>query len=131
MRGIYLHFGLYGIFTEEKPAPHTPVLLVSNSNSYQMETQNNQQNSEQEKKNSGNVLENNPSDNKPDENNQNETGYAGTTNSISENHQETDEYQIAVEDTMIGYDGDDDQLDMNLDKPGKSSENTRGIDDND
>lgn len=73
----------------------------------------NQENLPKEQAESQNVIENNPSDRKPDEQAQNETGFDGTTNSISENHQDSDQYKIAIEDTMVGYDGDD--SDLNLD----------------
>jgi hypothetical protein len=93
--------------------------------------QENQQNTSEERDDSQNVITNNPSDQRPDEEKQNETGYAGTTNSISENHQESDEYQPAIEDTMIGYDGDESDLDIDLGDGNVNTENTRGIDDND
>ena len=93
--------------------------------------ENNTHNNPEDQDVSGNVIKNNPSDHRPDEEEQNETGYAGTTNSLSENHQKSDEYQPAIEDTMIGYDGDDDDLDMDLGDGNVSTENTRGIDDND
>ena len=89
------------------------------------------QNPEEQTNNSQNVIINNPSDQRPDEEGQNETGYAGTTNSISENRQDSDEYQPAIEDTMIGYEGDDKDLDLDIRDDNVSTENTRGIDDND
>ena len=73
----------------------------------------------------------NTSDNLPDENEQNDTGFAGTTNSISENHQDKDGYEIAIEDTMIDYDGDDAQMNMDTGDENKKTSNTRGVDDND
>jgi hypothetical protein len=45
---------------------------------------------------------------------QNDTGFAGTTNAVSENHQDKDGYKLAIEDTMIGYDGNDEQMDMDI-----------------
>ena len=70
------------------------------------------------------------SGNDPDPETQNDTGYAGTTNAVSESRNTDDGYQIAPEDTMIGYDGDETQLDMDL---GNENDNTknRGVDDND
>ncbi|WP_432710370.1 hypothetical protein [Pedobacter sp.] len=72
----------------------------------------------------------NNSANNPDAEMQNDTGYAGTTNAVSESRNTDDGYQIAPEDTLIGYDGDESQLDMDL---GNENDNTknRGIDDND
>ncbi len=52
--------------------------------------------------------------NTPDPEVQNDTGYAGTTNSISEDRHDQDGYDIAIEDTMIGYDGHEEQMDMDL-----------------
>jgi hypothetical protein len=66
----------------------------------------------------------------PDGERQNETGYAGTTNSLSENHQESDAYQIAPEDTMIGYDGNEEQLNMDLGEDDRKRSGKTGIDDN-
>ncbi|HEY0055477.1 MAG TPA: hypothetical protein VGB63_08985 [Pedobacter sp.] len=93
--------------------------------------QDNLQNAAEERDDSQNVITNNPSDRRPDEQEQNDTGYAGTTNSISQNHQESDEYKTAIEDTMIGYDGDESDLDIELGNGDVNTENTRGIDDND
>lgn len=69
----------------------------------------------------------------PDPESTNDTGYAGTTNAVSGNHQKKDGYKIAIEDTMIGYDGNDEQMNMDLgDGTGNvNTKNTRGIDDND
>lgn len=68
--------------------------------------------------------------NNPDAETQNDTGYAGTTNAVSESRNTDEGYQIAPEDTLIGYDGDESQLDMDL---GNENDNTknRGVDDND
>ena len=52
--------------------------------------------------------------NNPDPETQNDTGYAGTTNAVSESRNTDDGYQIAPEDTLIGYDGEESQLDMDL-----------------
>jgi hypothetical protein len=71
------------------------------------------------------------SDNSTDAEAQNDTGYAGTTNAVSENHQDKDGYQIAIEDTMIGYDGDESQLDMDLGEEETRRFGKTGIDDND
>jgi len=63
--------------------------------------------------------------NEPDAETQNDTGYAGTTNAVSEDRQQKDGYQIAPEDTMIGYDGDESQMNMDLgDKDKLRSGNT-------
>jgi len=67
----------------------------------------------------------------PDPQEQNDTGYAGTTNAVSENHQHKGGYKIAIEDTMIGYDGDDSQMDMDLGDKEKRRSGKTGIDDND
>jgi hypothetical protein len=66
----------------------------------------------------------------PDPETQNDTGYAGTTNAISESRNTDDGYQIAIEDTMIGYDGDESQMDMDLGNENDNASN-HGIDDND
>jgi hypothetical protein len=69
--------------------------------------------------------------NTPDPEAQNDTGYEGTTNAVSENHQDKDGYKLAVEDTMIGYNGDDAQLDMDLgDENDKRRSGNSGADDN-
>ena len=70
---------------------------------------------------------------KPDPETQNDTGFQGTTNSLSENRQDDqDGYKIAIEDTMIDYDGsDEDQMNMDLGDGNVDTENTRGVDDND
>ena len=67
--------------------------------------------------------------NQPDPEVQNDTGYAGTTNSLSEN-QDKDGYGIAIEDTMIGYDGDESQMDMDLDDKDRLRSGSTGADDN-
>lgn len=69
--------------------------------------------------------------NTPDPEVQNDTGFAGTTNTISENHQDKDGYQIAVEDTMIGYDGNDKQMEMDLGDEDKRRSGKTGFGDND
>jgi hypothetical protein len=69
--------------------------------------------------------------NAPDPQEQNDTGFAGTTNAVSENHQEKEGYKIAIEDTMIGYDGDDSQMDMDLGDEDKRRTGKSGVDDND
>ncbi|GAB2701706.1 hypothetical protein GCM10027037_28840 [Mucilaginibacter koreensis] len=69
--------------------------------------------------------------NQPDPKTQNNTGYAGTTNAVSENHQESDSYQIAPEDTMIGYNGNDEQMNMDLGDKDKLRSGKSGVDDND
>lgn len=68
--------------------------------------------------------------NNPDEETQNDTGYAGTTNAVSESRNTDEGYQIAPEDTLIGYDGDESQLDMDLGNENDHTKN-RGVDDND
>jgi hypothetical protein len=62
---------------------------------------------------------------------QNDTGYAGTTNAVSKNYQDKDGYKIAIEDTMIGYDGNEDQLNMDLGEQESRRFGKTGIDDND
>jgi hypothetical protein len=86
-------------------------------------------NTQDENQNKNN-LNNEASDNMPDEA-YNDTGFAGTTNSVSENRQDKDGYKIAIEDTLIGYDGDDAQLNMDLDDKETKPKNNAGIDDND
>jgi hypothetical protein len=66
----------------------------------------------------------------PDAEVQNDTGYAGTTNAVSESRNTDEGYQIAPEDTMIGYDGDESQMDMDLGNENDNAGNS-GIDDND
>jgi hypothetical protein len=68
--------------------------------------------------------------NRPDPEAQNDTGYAGTTNSPSEHRNDQDGYQIAIEDTMIGYDGDDSQMDMDMGEEDRRRSGKTGIDDN-
>lgn len=60
----------------------------------------------------------------------NDTGFAGTTNAVSQK-QDQDDATLAIEDTMIGYDGDDSQLDMDISSDDKKLNTDRGIDDND
>ncbi|WP_345949561.1 hypothetical protein ABDD95_22210 [Mucilaginibacter sp. PAMB04274] len=50
-----------------------------------------------------------------------------------ESHKEQKEegYQIAIEDTMIGYDGNEEQMDMDLGNNNANAQNNRGVDDND
>jgi hypothetical protein len=67
----------------------------------------------------------------PDAEQQNDTGYAGTTNAVSEDRQHKDEYTIAPEDTMIGYDGDDEQMNMDLGDKDKRRTGSTGTGDND
>lgn len=93
--------------------------------------QDNQQNSKSEKDDSQNVVSNNPSEHRPNEEEQNDTGFTGTTNSISQSQQDSDEYKPAIEDTMIGYDGDESDLDMDLSDGNPGANNTHGVDDND
>jgi hypothetical protein len=69
--------------------------------------------------------------NVPDPEQQNDTGFAGTTNALSENHQDTDSYEIAIEDTMIGYNGDNSQMEMDLGEESAKRSGKTGIDDND
>jgi hypothetical protein len=68
--------------------------------------------------------------NTPDPETQNDTGFAGTTNAVSENHQDKDGYQIAVDDTMIGYNGDESQMDMDLSDEDKRRSGSTGSGDN-
>jgi hypothetical protein len=60
----------------------------------------------------------------------NDTGFAGTTNSVSQ-RQDQDDATLAIEDTMIGYDGDDSQLDMDIKNEDDLLNTDRGVDDND
>lgn len=108
------------------------LVLLSALNILNMENNksNNQNNAGNEGKNE-NVIKNNPSDQRPDEQEQNDTGYAGTTNAVSQNHQDSDEYTPAIEDAMIGYDGDESDLDIDFGDGSADSKNTRGVDDND
>ena len=63
--------------------------------------------------------------NTPDPNYQNNTHYAGFSTKADKVHPAKDGYQIAPEDTMIGYNGDDSQMDMDLgDKDKLRSGNT-------
>jgi hypothetical protein len=69
--------------------------------------------------------------NTPDPDDQNNTHYAGTPTKVDKVHPSKDGYQIAVEDTMIGYNGDDSQMDMDLgDKDKLRSGSTGGGDNN-
>ncbi|WP_256013474.1 hypothetical protein [Desertivirga xinjiangensis] len=69
--------------------------------------------------------------NKPDPEATNDTGFAGTTNAVSEDLHEQDGYKMAVEDTMIGYDGHEEQMDMDyLDEKDKLKSGNSGADDN-
>ncbi|MBS7563196.1 hypothetical protein KHS38_02155 [Mucilaginibacter sp. Bleaf8] len=67
---------------------------------------------------------------KPTEGNAADTN---TTNPNIESHKQKEEegYKIAMEDTMIGYDGHEDQLDVDLGDGNSNTQNTRGVDDND
>lgn len=69
--------------------------------------------------------------NVPDAEQQNDTGFAGTTNAVSDNHQDKEGYAIAIEDTMIGYNGDESQMDMDLGEKDSKRRGKTGIDDND
>ncbi|WP_374164305.1 hypothetical protein [Arcticibacter sp. MXS-1] len=69
--------------------------------------------------------------NRPDAAEQNDTGYAGTTNSLSENQSGEDGYKIAIEDTIIGYDGHEDQMDMDLGEEDRRRSGKSGAGDND
>jgi hypothetical protein len=58
----------------------------------------------------------------------------GISNPVIESHQEKKEsgYKIAIEDTMIGYDGKDDPIDVEQGNGDvKNQNNTHGVDDND
>ncbi len=68
--------------------------------------------------------------NTPDPEIQNDTGFDGTTNAVSEDRQHKDSYRIAPEDTMIGYDGHDEQMDMDLDDKDKRRSGSSTGDDN-
>jgi len=57
--------------------------------------------------------------NEPDAETQNDTGFTRTTNAVSEDRQQKDGYEIAIEDTMIGYDGNEEQMNMDLDDKDK------------
>lgn len=50
-----------------------------------------------------------------------------------ESHKEKEEngYKIAIEDTMLGYDNDDTQMDMDTGNPNLRTKGNRGVDDND
>jgi hypothetical protein len=91
---------------------------------------NNQDRPSEHREENQNVIKNNPSDRKPDPEEQNDTGYAGTTQSLSEG-EHNDQYEIAIEDTMIGYDGDDSDMDTDIGDGNIDSENRHGVDDND
>jgi len=67
--------------------------------------------------------------NKPDPKAQNDTGFAGTTNAVSQNHQDKDGYRITPEDTMIGYDGNDEQMNMSLNEKEDRRSGKTGVDD--
>jgi hypothetical protein len=67
----------------------------------------------------------------PDAEQQNDTGFAGTTNALSDNQQNEDGYQIAIEDTMIGYNGDESQMDMDPGEEERKRTGKTGVDDND
>lgn len=58
---------------------------------------------------------------------------AVTTNPNIESHKKTEEegYAIAPEDTLIGYDNDESQLNMDTGNPNLKTKGNRGIDDND
>jgi len=67
----------------------------------------------------------------PDPEATNDTGFSGTTNAISEDFHKKDGYKMAVEDTMIGYDGHEEQLDMDyMDENDKLRSGSSGADDN-
>ncbi|WP_207426721.1 hypothetical protein [Pedobacter sp. SYSU D00535] len=69
--------------------------------------------------------------NQPDPEATNDTGYQGTTNAVSESFNEEDGYKLAVEDTMIGYDGNEDQMNMDfMDEEAKKRSGHSGADDN-
>lgn len=68
--------------------------------------------------------------NTPNPETQNGTGFAGTTNAVSEDHHKKDGYKIAIEDTMIGYDGHEDQMNMDLGEEDRRRSGRSGIDDN-
>lgn len=55
---------------------------------------------------------------------------SGEANAKSDTPNTEQGYQIAPEDTLIGYDGDESQLDMDLGNENDHTKN-RGIDDND
>jgi hypothetical protein len=60
----------------------------------------------------------------------NDTGFAGTTNAVSAGEDAHDD-KLAIEDTMIGYDGNDEQLDMDLEVDDSSKPSgDPGVDDN-
>jgi hypothetical protein len=69
--------------------------------------------------------------NVPDPEQQNDTGFAGTTNALSDNQQNEVGYQIAIEDTMIGYNGDESQMDVDLGEEERKRTGKTGVDDND
>ncbi|HEY0896199.1 MAG TPA: hypothetical protein VGE15_06590 [Sphingobacteriaceae bacterium] len=86
------------------------------------------------RRNRGTRATGNVPDNPPNPEDTNDTGFQGTTNSLSKDRRDAEGYGIAIEDTMIGYDGSDpDQMTMDLRKDPKNvhSKNTRGVDDND
>jgi hypothetical protein len=66
----------------------------------------------------------------PDPEMQNDTYYAGTTNATSENRQTREGYKIAIEDTLIGYDGNEEQMDMDLDEEERRRFGKIGVGDN-
>jgi hypothetical protein len=64
----------------------------------------------------------------PNPDDQNNTHYAGTPDVFGGKNK--DGYQIAVEDTMIGYNGDDAQMDMDLSDKDKLRSGSTGSGDN-
>jgi hypothetical protein len=102
--------------------------LVANKKNKVMENQGkDQQQAEKDRFKDGDI--GGAQTNQPDPATQNDTGYAGTTNSLSENN-EHDGYGIAIEDTMIGYNGDTDQMDMVLSDEDRLRSGSSGADDN-
>jgi hypothetical protein len=71
--------------------------------------------------------------NLPDEGLQNGKADVGITNATIESHKEKEEngYKIAIEDTMIGYDGQEDHMNVDLGNSNVNTQNTPGVDDND
>jgi hypothetical protein len=83
-------------------------------------------------KNSDNTA-GNGAGNLPDEGVQNGKAEVGITNENIESHKEKEQegYKAAIEDTMIGYDGHEDQMNVNLGNDNVNTQNTKGVDDND
>jgi hypothetical protein len=94
-----------------------------------MEDQQNEENNSSQETNKTAV---NDSNNLPDEGFSQDKTSGGMNNEVIESHSEKREsgYKIAIEDTMIGYDGHDDPIDLDQGNGDVNSNDTRGTDDN-